>query len=228
MWILWYISIRLCCDGQSPSNKSHYQSGIYFSFRSQDQASVHYFHFNSLFWTMCCWVTCSLAQKNDWSSQSSSIPIHSVYAWSDSYIVLSWLNKPHTCKVFVPNRVHQIQQQMPDCRWFHISSDMNPADCAFRGLWPGELAQHSLYWQGPPFLHQFVEDWTTELPLIPDDLPEVKLVTTLMIQSIGENSELFLRFSSFNRLLRVVAWMNRFVALCWQVRSDNNLISIVM
>lgn len=75
---------------------------------------------------------------------------------------------------------------MPDCQRFHVSSDMNPVDCTSRGLRLDELAQHMLYWQGPPSLHQFSEGWTTKLPLVPSDqFPEVKVVTTLVVKPIG-------------------------------------------
>jgi len=66
-----------------------------------------------------------------------------INAWSDSTIVLSWLSAPHEAfKIYVSNRVHQVRTLLPDCRWRHVDSVNNPADCASRGIMPAALAQH--------------------------------------------------------------------------------------
>lgn len=65
------------------------------------------------------------------------------------------------------------------CRWFHVSTNMNPADCVSRGLRPGELAQHDHYRSGPAFLRQFGESWSPEVNLIPlEQLPGSYVVET--------------------------------------------------
>lgn len=43
--------------------------------------------------------------------------------------------------------------------WFHVESKENPADCATRGLLPGSLAEHELWWTGPQFLRSAPCDW---------------------------------------------------------------------
>lgn len=158
---------------------------------------------------------------------SSQIIIRNVYAWSDSSVVLSWLNNPQVeYKVFVSNRLHNIHQLLPSCRWFHVNSNSNPADCAFRGLRPSELAQLKLYWQGPAFLRQFDEGWSQENCLIPaDQLPEVKGFTTCVVETTGEHLEWFSRFSSFNRMLRVVIRLRRFVKGCLKRPLNHDYLS---
>ncbi|GFY48708.1 DUF1758 domain-containing protein [Trichonephila inaurata madagascariensis] len=60
--------------------------------------------------------------------------IESVQLWSDSTIILAWINiPPNQLKTFVGNRVSQIQQLFKDFQWKHISSDVNPADVLSRG-----------------------------------------------------------------------------------------------
>jgi len=84
--------------------------------------------------------------------------ISGVYAWSDSTIVLSWLLNPHVAlKVFVSNRVHHIKTLLPVCKWAHVRSEENPADCASRGLTPAEIVKAQLYWSGPEFLRSPVD-----------------------------------------------------------------------
>ena len=62
------------------------------------------------------------------------IPMDSVFAWTDSTIVLGWLSgNPRKFKTFVGNRVSFIVDQLPPERWRHVPGPHNPADCASRG-----------------------------------------------------------------------------------------------
>ncbi|KAL4126236.1 hypothetical protein QTP88_010462 [Uroleucon formosanum] len=136
-----------------------------------------------------------------------------INAWSDSTIVLSWLGAPHEAfKIYVSNRVHQIRTLLPDCRWRHVDSVNNPADCASRGIMPATLAQHKLYWHGPQLAYGDPSEWDdarSPLPLC--DLPELRPVScAARVDEI--EVEWFNRFSSYDRMLRVVAYMRRFIA----------------
>ena len=85
--------------------------------------------------------------------QVLNIPPSSVYAQTDSTIVLAWLKgNPHQFKVYVGNRVAQILELIPADRWSHVVSKDNPADCASWGIFPFELLAHSLWWNGPLWL----------------------------------------------------------------------------
>jgi len=144
----------------------------------------------------------------------SYLNIIGLYAWSDSAIVLSWLKNPHTSfKVYVSNRVHQIITLMPDCRWLHIRSEENPADCASRGVLPSVLSTLSLYWQGPRFIHDDTATWDVTVPSIPiPDLPETR--PAVLVLSTELPSEWYDKFSSYDRLVRVVAYIYRFLKAC--------------
>ncbi|XP_025412432.1 uncharacterized protein LOC112684914 [Sipha flava] len=84
----------------------------------------------------------------------STLDIIDVYTWTDSTIVLTWLTVLHECcKQYVSNRLHQISSILPNCKWRHVDSEYNPADCASRGVRPLELANLELYWNGPPFVY---------------------------------------------------------------------------
>ncbi|KAF0736570.1 Integrase catalytic domain-containing protein, partial [Aphis craccivora] len=161
------------------------------------------------------------------SALSSQLVISNVFAWSDSSVVLSWLNTPHqSYKIFVSNRVSKILELLPSCRWFHVSSDMNPADCASRGLRPAELAQYGLYWSGPAFIRQFGECWSPEVNLIPlDQLPDISGPMSYVVETTGEAVEWFSRFSSFNRMLRIIIRLQRLVKLCRKVPVDTSIFS---
>lgn len=137
-----------------------------------------------------------------------------LYAWSDSAIVLSWLNNPHcSFKVYVSNRAHQINTLVPDCRWRHVKSDENPADCASRGVLPSVLFNLSLYWQGPRFIHDDAATWNESVPSIPiSDLPDTR--PAVLVINTEQPSEWYDQFSSYDRLVRVVAYIYRFINAC--------------
>nr|XP_042913145.1 uncharacterized protein LOC122273148 [Parasteatoda tepidariorum] len=77
-----------------------------------------------------------------------------VYLWSDSMIVLAWIQKePTSLKTFVKNRIALIQELTLKSQWNHVPSEMNPADLISRGLDPVKLLETNLWWKGPNFLY---------------------------------------------------------------------------
>ncbi|KAG7300389.1 hypothetical protein JYU34_015993 [Plutella xylostella] len=73
-----------------------------------------------------------------------------VTAWTDSMVVLGWLNGDvHRWNSYVSNRVQQILTVVSAEKWKHIKSEYNPADCASRGLLPSQLKGFTLWWKGP-------------------------------------------------------------------------------
>lgn len=143
-------------------------------------------------------------------------------AWSDLSTVLSWLSVPHkSFKVFVSNQIHQIKTILPDSRWNHIRSEDNPADCASRGLNPRDLLDYSLYWKGPPCLYKSKGEWGEAISLIPDDQLPKRRVTVPVVLISQEASEWFARFSSYSRMIRIVAWIQRFISHCRGTRENS-------
>lgn len=133
-------------------------------------------------------------------------------AWSDSTITLSWIKATDKkLPSYVSTRVHDIQAA--GLQWRYIPTDINPADCASRGLTPSELLQHELWWQGPQFLYQSEEHWPENLvPTAPEETPETHVFS---ITTDGPNDVLPLQnYSSFSRLQRVVAYCQRFINNC--------------
>ena len=114
-----------------------------------------------------------LAQLLHHVSQVLDISLSHVHAWTDSTIVLNWLSgSPRCFNTFVGNRVSSIMELISPEKWKHVHSFDNPADCASRGLFPYELFQHELWWNGPLWLKQSPADWPQPSPLLPNNLPE--------------------------------------------------------
>lgn len=136
----------------------------------------------------------------------------SVYAWTDSQIVLCWLKSSvHTLEVFVANRVSQIQSSEIALVWRHVPGEMNPADVASRGCRAPELVAHPLWWR-PYWLLEPETHWPTSCVIgTPSSGLKVHLVETA---SVSESGWLLERYSSLDKLVGVTAWIKRFIHNC--------------
>ncbi|XP_050452147.1 uncharacterized protein LOC126851851 [Cataglyphis hispanica] len=66
-----------------------------------------------------------------------------IHLWSDSTVALGWIcGHPSRWKVYVANRVAEIQATLSGAYWHHLPGTENPADCASRGISPSELVAH--------------------------------------------------------------------------------------
>ena len=62
--------------------------------------------------------------------------------WTDSKVVLGYIsNDSRRFKVFLANRVQQIQNATSPQQWNHVESEDNPADDASRGLKAEQLVE---------------------------------------------------------------------------------------
>lgn len=145
-----------------------------------------------------------------------------IYAWTDSSIVLHWI-RGHASKwkTFVANRVSHIQQRIPMSSWRHISSADNPADCASRGQDIESLKTFDLWWYGPKWLKEDPSKWPATkfpqtLPSMEEDKEYRTTTLTSIIQSAPTDDHLHLleSFSFLGKLLRVTAYVKRFTNHC--------------
>ncbi|XP_029678553.1 uncharacterized protein LOC115244768 [Formica exsecta] len=142
--------------------------------------------------------------------EAGNAPIH---LWSDSTVALCWIRgHPSRWKVYVANRVTEIQTTLPGAQWHHLPGTENPADCASQGISPSELVTHPLWWKGLPWLMEDRASWPDSRDEeLAGELPEERvraLAATAPPAEATEPEELT-RFSSLNRLLRVTAWCRR-------------------
>ncbi|XP_017791920.1 PREDICTED: uncharacterized protein LOC108573940 [Habropoda laboriosa] len=132
------------------------------------------------------------------------IPINHSFYWTDSTIVLHWLNTPpNTLKTFVANRVAEIQGKTSISNWRHVRTKDNPADIISRGQTAEEFLQLSIWHHGPPWLAKNQTHWPTwEAPVV-NDIPEQKMTICLATNVI--DASILERYSSWEKLVRVVA-----------------------
>ncbi len=86
--------------------------------------------------------------------QSLSERFHNlcVILWSDSQIVLHWLQDRKPLKKFIQNRVNEINQLYPTPNWHYCPTSDNPADLLTRGITAAQLRASTLWQHGPAWL----------------------------------------------------------------------------
>ncbi|XP_037821303.1 uncharacterized protein LOC119610239 [Lucilia sericata] len=131
-----------------------------------------------------------------------------VYMWTDSTIVLSWLQKPPShWKTFVANRVSSIIDKVGKDVWFHVDSKNNPADLASRGITARDLIQNSLWWHGPSWLQMQHSTWPSSIPDLEtqEEMKPIKVHANLVT-----TCDILNRFSDLSRAMRVLCYVFRF------------------
>lgn len=133
------------------------------------------------------------------------------YCWSDSKIVLAWIQKPPcSWATFVANRVSRIIDKVGKRNWRHVRSECNPADSLSRGIRPQDLADNSLWWHGPSWLHSESRDWEVVSEIDFHTEEEVRKIQTFF-SYVDNFDDILLRFSSYSKALRVMAYVYRFI-----------------
>ena len=152
------------------------------------------------------------------------------HIWSDSQCVLKWGNSQKALGTFVENRVREIKADQ-SIAFHYISTTENPADIACHRRSTCELRDNRMWWHGPEWLTQPNQIWpewigasTDKLKAeIQSDVESEYRKTKVMFEAklvAGEGppesketpfSMDIKRFSSFSKLCRVTAWVNRFI-----------------
>ncbi|KAL6470498.1 hypothetical protein MHYP_G00216170 [Metynnis hypsauchen] len=128
-------------------------------------------------------------------------------------------NETTRFRTFVANRVSAILENSDVEQWRHVSTDVNPADCASRGQRVDQFLKNTTWVSGPEFLHGPEENWPNT-PLnhtqLASDDPEIKKVTVNRVE-VEENVTPFKRlinhFSSWIKLKRIMAWFLKLKAM---------------
>ncbi|XP_062699619.1 uncharacterized protein LOC134284635 [Aedes albopictus] len=145
--------------------------------------------------------------------ESITVHISASYFWSDSAVCLYWLRAPPSSwKTFVANRVSEVQHYTRGGRWNHISGTENPADLVSRGMSVEDFVKSDMWKHGPQWLALQQQSWPISTPpAVDEDIMETKNVVA-SIQTTPSINPWFVRWSSYNCLLHVVAYCLRFAA----------------
>ena len=135
--------------------------------------------------------------------------------WTDSMSVLKYIaNEKTRFHTFVANRVSLIREATNISQWKHISSKLNPADLASRGLSPKGTSKSEVWFNGPEFLRkpglEVPNSENHDLELSQND-PEVKHVNVVSRVDLEGEEQLFGRFSNWRKMVRVFGNVLKFV-----------------
>ncbi|XP_011858427.1 PREDICTED: uncharacterized protein LOC105555984 [Vollenhovia emeryi] len=157
-----------------------------------------------------------LTRLLEWVRDSTRLNRAPLFGWTESQIALAWIQQhPSKWNAYVANRVSEVQTRLPSVRWQHVRSHDNPADCASRGSTASDLVHHQLWWSGPPWLKNSPASWPI-LPM-PDAVDILQTVSsearkaTVHLVDPTPEGDLFTSYSSWIRLLRVTAYVRRYV-----------------
>ena len=139
------------------------------------------------------------------------LKLDSTKFYTDSKVVLGYIrNESRRFYVYVHNRVQRIRQTTKPEQWHYVRTEVNPADHASRSI-PASLLAQTAWLQGPNFLLDSpndpdpVQSFDLIKPELDVDIrPQVRSYAT-KLQEKSLSTERFLRFSSFNSLVRAIA-----------------------
>ena len=83
---------------------------------------------------------------------SLSLQAHSLHLWSDSQIVLYWIQSSKKLPSFVSHHITEIKSATINGTWRYCPTDDNPADLLTRGLTSCQLKSYTLWLFSPSWL----------------------------------------------------------------------------
>ncbi|XP_018396624.1 PREDICTED: uncharacterized protein LOC108774893 [Cyphomyrmex costatus] len=158
-------------------------------------------------------------------SQALTCTVSKHYLWTDSEIVLAWIQgQPSQWQIFVGNRIAEIQRLTNQSDWAHVRSEHNPADLISRGLMPEQLPDATMWWVGPPWLKTDPPLWPTSSTQFLTDIPEARTQSFTALHK-EDSFDIMHRYSSLTKLKRVIATCIRFKTNCMLSKSASQRFS---
>ncbi|CAB3990844.1 Hypothetical predicted protein, partial [Paramuricea clavata] len=172
------------------------------------------------------------------------LPVQDVTFWIDSTTVGFWIcGQSRKYKTFVAHRIGEIHEETNPVQWKYVPTSSNPADHGTRGLTVTELKENELWWNGPEFLKESRDKWPEEkfaelnAQVFAEMKPERKgdAVCFNATQEDESEEEWRLKPSRFSKwyrlflikrlelglsLVRVRAWVHRFIANCRKLKKE--------
>ena len=145
-------------------------------------------------------------------------PDMKVVFWLDSQIALHWIkNTQVRWKTFVENHTEEARECSDPVNWRYCPGKENPADIATRGTTVTKLMESASWWGAPSWLQKSEDHWPKRMnSLVPNSeaLKEkrFKQYTSLVTQAVVTEPVISPhRYSQFSKLLRMTAYVIRFI-----------------
>jgi hypothetical protein len=145
--------------------------------------------------------------------------------WSDSKVALTWIKSNKEWKKWIQSRVNLIRRRSDPDKWHYVKTEVNPADIGTREVSAMKM-DSDLWWFGPDLLREEI--------VFKDDLGDVKNDEEVVTMTVGEVKKIFgvgcildvERFGSLYKLLRVTAYVLRFIDGCLKRRKERGVVKI--
>ena len=161
-----------------------------------------------------------------------NINVSNAFLWTDSQIVLNWLETTKPLGTFVRNRVQEIKEIAGKYTWKYCPTTSNPADLLSRGTDYSKLLQNDLWLKGPSWITDESKwpVWNRKDTHILANVTEAGKSTDMEDQMEEETSvdsdkherEIskiidISRYSTYKRLLNVTSYVLRFLHNCKRI-----------
>ena len=166
---------------------------------------------------------------NVYKALSSQVTIEKTKFWLDSKTALYWIYNQGEWKQWVQFRVSEILKLTKKSDWGHVGGKDNPADIGSRGASALVLCNNKLWWEGPVWLRGGEENWPNTLVLKDTMQVQDERKKTVVLSVVAENNDRVSnvvnveKFTSLNKLLRVTAWVRRFINNVKEQRKKGEL-----
>ena len=150
------------------------------------------------------------------------VSVKNIFCGTNSQIALWWIRQRHKkWKIGVQNRAEALRQNVNVENWGFVPTSLNRADICTRECPVGKLKSCLLWWNRPEFLLGGKEMWPSQEFLLPKNVDLEEKGSKEVVSSVNVNfsgCEVGIgkvidcgRFSSLNKLVRVTAFVLRYV-----------------
>jgi hypothetical protein len=152
------------------------------------------------------------------------------HLFCDSTIALAWITQDKKrSDIFITNRVNKIRSLTSTDQWKYVSTKENPADCASRGITPANLSTFLLWWNGPEWLKEIESKWPNTTVQAHDyEEQNFSKMTCTVTTKKPTTSDVYARFSNYQKLVRTVAYCIRFLKNSRIVTSERVIGSLTI
>ena len=154
------------------------------------------------------------------------------YYWSDSEVAIAWIKgTDKKWKPWIQSRVNKIKEISDVKSWNHVSTKINPADIGTHEVTALKIADNDQWWYGPSFLKEKIVVPLKQVNLNVEEAQLIGIFIANSIVPVSVNNEVsniidVEKFSSLKKLLRVTAYVLRFVDGCWKRTREINEVKV--
>ena len=146
--------------------------------------------------------------------------------WTDSMATLYWLLNRGTWSRYVRNRVKAIKD-LGKFTWRYVPTDQNPSDLGTRGILVVKL--NEFWFKGPNWLSNEMK-WPKQPEIVETTDATEEIIATGERMLLEQNSDISTRMYhslltkfKFSKLLRITAFIKRFIYNCLKARHSGAL-----